>query len=62
MNNDNNEIKKINPSNIRRQQVLNQIKKEIEQGKDPKVHDIIKKTPESWDEPPSGNKISTCKK
>ena len=61
MNNESKKIKKSTPSNIRRQQVLNQIKKEIEQGKDPKVYNVLKKTPENWDSPPKGNPIGKCK-
>lgn len=48
-------------ANIRRKQVLNQIKKEIEQGKDLKVYDILKKTPDDWDSPPKGEQFSICK-
>lgn len=56
------EKKSESGSNLRIKQAKKQAKKAIESGKAPKVYDLIKKTPDDWDEPPKGEQFCVCQK
>lgn len=49
-------------SNIRLQQAQETAKKVLKSGAAPKVYNLIKKTPDSWDTPPEGQQYSICEK